>query len=126
MRAFGAELIEHGRDFDEAREHVEDMAPREGWRYVHSANEPDLIAGVGTYALEIFEDLPDVDYVFVAGRRGQRRRRLLYRADERSDPAPRSSASRRNGPTRLRAPGAEPSVSSASAPTPLRKASPRA
>ena len=65
MRASGAELLEHGRDFDEAREHVEDMAAREGWRYVHSANEPDLIAGVGTYALEIFEDLPDVDYVFV-------------------------------------------------------------
>ena len=65
MRAFGAEVIEHGRDFDEAREHVEEMADGEGWRYVHSANEPQLIAGVGTYALEIFEDLPDVDYVFV-------------------------------------------------------------
>lgn len=65
MRALGAEVIEHGRDFDEAREHVEQLAPREGWRYVHSANEPHLIAGVGTYALEIFEELPDVDYVFV-------------------------------------------------------------
>jgi threonine dehydratase len=65
MRAFGAEVLEHGRDFDEAREHVEEMAPREGWRYVHSANEPHLVAGVGTYALELFEELPDVDYVFV-------------------------------------------------------------
>ncbi len=65
MRAFGAEVVEHGRDFDQAREHVEEMADGEGWRYVHSANEPQLIAGVGTYALEIFEDLPDVDYVFV-------------------------------------------------------------
>jgi threonine dehydratase len=65
MRALGAEVLEHGRDFDQAREHVEGMAEGEGWRYVHSANEPHLIAGVATYAFEIFEDLPDVDYVFV-------------------------------------------------------------
>ena len=60
MRALGAEIIEHGRDFDEAREHCEAIWPqREGLRYVHSANEPDLIAGVGTYALEIFDELPE-------------------------------------------------------------------
>ena len=64
IRALGAEVIEYGRDFDEAREHVEAVAPREGWRYVHSANEPHLIAGVGTLALEIFDELPDVDYIF--------------------------------------------------------------
>jgi threonine dehydratase len=64
MRALGAEVIEYGRDFDEARERVEALAPLEGWRYVHSANEPHLIAGVGTLALEIFDDLPDVDYIF--------------------------------------------------------------
>jgi threonine dehydratase len=65
LRAFGAELVEHGRDFDEAREWVEDIAPREGWRYVHNANEPLLIAGVGTYAVEIFDTLECVDFVFV-------------------------------------------------------------
>jgi threonine dehydratase len=65
MRAFGAEVVEHGRDFDEARERVEDMAAREGWRYVHSADEPHLIAGVATYAFEIFEELSGADYVFV-------------------------------------------------------------
>jgi threonine dehydratase len=65
MRALGADVVEYGRDFDEARERVEELAPREGWRYVHSANEPHLIAGVGTYALEIFEELPDADYIFV-------------------------------------------------------------
>ena len=48
MRAFGAMVVEHGRDFDEARERVEALAAREGLRYVHSANEPLLIAGVGT------------------------------------------------------------------------------
>ena len=65
MRAYGAELIEHGRDFDEARERVEQLQHERGLRYVHSANEPMLIAGVGTYALEIFDELPDVDVVLV-------------------------------------------------------------
>ena len=65
MRAFGADLVERGRDFDEAREWVEQEAAVRGSRYVHSANEPLLIAGVGTYALEIFEDLPDADVIFV-------------------------------------------------------------
>lgn len=65
MRAFGATLIEHGADFDEAREFVEAEAPQRQLRYVHSANEPKLIAGVGTYALEIFEELPDAGAVLV-------------------------------------------------------------
>jgi threonine dehydratase len=65
MRAFGAELLEHGRDFDEARERVESLTVQRGLRYVHSANEPALLAGVGTYALEIFEELSKVDVVFV-------------------------------------------------------------
>lgn len=65
MRAFGAEVIEHGRDFDEAREKVEQLQYERRLRYVHSANEPLLIAGVGTYALEIFEELPDVDVILV-------------------------------------------------------------
>ncbi len=65
MRALGAELIEHGRDFDEAREHCEVIQHREGLRYVHSANEQDLIAGVGTYALEIFDELPKPDVILV-------------------------------------------------------------
>jgi threonine dehydratase len=63
MRALGAELIEHGRDFDDAREHCETIKNREGLRYIHSANEPDLIAGVGTYALEIFDELPEPDII---------------------------------------------------------------
>lgn len=63
MRALGAELIVHGQDFDAAREHCEVVCHREGLRYVHSANEPDLIAGVGTLALEIFDELPDPDVI---------------------------------------------------------------
>ena len=65
MRRLGAEVIEHGRDFDEARDYLEqELIPR-GGRYVHSANEPLLIAGVGTMAEETFDDLPDPDVILV-------------------------------------------------------------
>jgi threonine dehydratase len=65
MRALGAEVHETGRDFDEAREYVERLAADRGLRYVHSANEPHLIAGVATYALEIFEEALDAEVVLV-------------------------------------------------------------
>ena len=65
MRAYGAELIEFGRDFDEAREQVERLQHERKLRYVHSANEPLLLAGVGTYALEMFDQQPDIDVVLV-------------------------------------------------------------
>jgi threonine dehydratase len=65
IRALGAELVEHGRDYDEAREHCEALRHRTGLRYVHSANEPDLVAGVGTYALEVFDELPRPDVILV-------------------------------------------------------------
>ena len=65
MRAYGADVLEVGRDFDSAREHVERLHRERGLRYVHSANEPLLVAGVATYAWEIFEDLPDADVILV-------------------------------------------------------------
>jgi threonine dehydratase len=65
MRAYGATVEEGGRDFDEARQRCEERAAQTAARYVHSANEPLLIAGVGTYALELFEELPNVDVVLV-------------------------------------------------------------
>ena len=65
MRQLGAELIVHGRDFDAAREHCELLAAEHGYRYVHSGNEPLLIAGVGTETLEILEDRPDLDAIVV-------------------------------------------------------------
>lgn len=65
MRAFGATVAEGGRDFDDARERCDRAAGETGARYVHSANEPLLLAGVGTYALEIFEEAPDVDVILV-------------------------------------------------------------
>src|SRR5687767_12572183 len=65
IRSYGATIVEIGRDFDAAREYVERVVAERGLRYVHSANEPLLIAGVATYALEIFEELPDVDVILV-------------------------------------------------------------
>jgi threonine dehydratase len=64
-RGLGAEVVLTGRDFDEARVAAEERAAREGMRYIHSANEPLLIAGVGTYALELLEAVPDLDVIFV-------------------------------------------------------------
>jgi threonine dehydratase len=65
IEALGAEIVSEGRDFDEAREHCEQLAERHGYRYVHSGDEPDLIAGVATETLEILEDRPDTDVVVV-------------------------------------------------------------
>lgn len=65
MQALGAEVIFHGRDFDEAREHCEKLAAEHGYRYIHSANEPALIAGVATGTLEILSEQPDIDAIVV-------------------------------------------------------------
>ena len=65
MRALGAELVAHGEDFDHAREHCEALAAEHGYRYVHSGNEPLLIAGVATETLEILEEQPETDVVIV-------------------------------------------------------------
>jgi threonine dehydratase len=69
MKAYGARLVEYGRDFDEAREEVARLSQAENLRYIHSANEPHLINGVGTYALEIIESMRErgeaIDAVFV-------------------------------------------------------------
>ena len=64
-RALGAEVVFHGRDFDDAREHCEKLAADHNYRYVHSANEPALIAGVGTYTLEILQARPEIEILVV-------------------------------------------------------------
>ncbi len=65
MRNLGAEVISHGRDFDAAREHVEALAAERGYRYIHSGDEPLLVAGVGTLTLEILEEQPEIDTIVV-------------------------------------------------------------
>lgn len=64
MERLGARIEHYGNTFDEAREHAEELATERGYRYVHSANEPQLVAGVGTAGLEVVEDLPDIDVFF--------------------------------------------------------------
>jgi threonine dehydratase len=63
--ALGAEVIQAGRDFDAARLAAEEHAARHDRRYIHSSNEPLLVAGVGTAALELLEAVPELDVIFV-------------------------------------------------------------
>ena len=65
MRGLGAEIVAHGRDFDEARERCAQLASEHGYRYIHSGNEPHLISGVATAALEILESEPSIDVILV-------------------------------------------------------------
>ena len=64
MRALGAELIEHGRDFDEARVEAGRLAEERGLRFV-PAFHPWLVKGVATYALELYRAVADLDTVYV-------------------------------------------------------------
>ena len=66
MRDLGAEVLLVGRDFDEARVHCEMLAQERDCRYIHSGNEPDLIAGVATHTLELLEEQPDIEAILVA------------------------------------------------------------
>ncbi len=64
MRALGVELIEHGDDFQAAREHAGALAAARGWHPVPSFH-PDLVAGVASYWLEFFEAIPTLRRVYV-------------------------------------------------------------
>jgi threonine dehydratase len=57
-RALGARVVLHGSDFEEADEEALRLSKAEGMAYVHPYNDPQVIAGQGTVALEILEDLP--------------------------------------------------------------------
>jgi threonine dehydratase len=65
IRGLGAEIVAHGRDFDEARERCAELAAEHGYRYIHSGNEPHLIAGVATATLELLQDEPGIDVIVV-------------------------------------------------------------
>lgn len=65
IQGMGAEVIKHGANFDEAKLHCETLAHEHSYRYIHSGNEPLLIAGVATEGLEMLEDMPDLDVIFV-------------------------------------------------------------
>lgn len=65
MRGMGAEVIFHGATYDDSKLHCEALAREHGYRYIHSGNEPLLIAGVGTEALEMLEEEPGLDVIIV-------------------------------------------------------------
>jgi threonine dehydratase len=65
MQGMGAEVIFHGANFDQARLYCEALAREHGYRYIHSGDEPHLIAGVATEALEMLEDAPDLEVIVV-------------------------------------------------------------
>jgi threonine dehydratase len=64
VRAFGANLVEHGEDFQSAREEAERRAEDAGLHMVPSFH-PDLVLGVATYALELLRQAPDLDVLYV-------------------------------------------------------------
>ncbi len=64
MRAFGAELIVHGHDFDAARAHAAHLAEQRRLHFVPSFDK-HLVIGVATYALELFRAVPDLQRVYV-------------------------------------------------------------
>ncbi|MGA8259123.1 MAG: threonine dehydratase [Arenicellales bacterium] len=64
MRALGVELVEHGEDFQASREHASALARERSLHMVPSFH-PDLVAGVGTYSLELLQAVEDIDTVYV-------------------------------------------------------------
>jgi threonine dehydratase len=64
MAAFGADLVEHGDDFQEAREEAYQRAVRDGLHMVPSFH-PNIVLGVSTYALELFRTASDLDVLYV-------------------------------------------------------------
>jgi len=65
IESLGGTIVYHGKDFDEAKDYANQLATENGYRYVSPGNEPQLIAGVGTYSLEIMEDFPEVEVIIV-------------------------------------------------------------
>src|SRR5690242_15781181 len=65
MRSLGAHVVGHGVDFDEARERCAEVAAETGARYIHSGDEPLLIAGVATATLEVLEREPEIETIIV-------------------------------------------------------------
>jgi threonine dehydratase len=65
IKSMGAQVVFFGRIFDESKDYAEKLAGERRARFIHPANEPYLISGVGTYALEIFEEVPNLDVIFV-------------------------------------------------------------
>jgi len=63
IESFGAELIEHGHDFYDTQFYCDELVAAAGYYYVEQGNEPEMLNGIGTMGLEIFEAMPDVEVI---------------------------------------------------------------
>jgi len=63
VESFGADLIVHGHDFYDAQSYCDELVDSAGYYYVEQGNEPEILCGLGTMGLEVFEDLPEVDTI---------------------------------------------------------------
>src|ERR671915_458923 len=64
-RSYGAKVIRRGANYDDAWEATQEIAKTEGKTIIHAFDDPDIIAGQGTIGLELLEDLPDVDTIYL-------------------------------------------------------------
>jgi threonine dehydratase len=64
-RSYGANVVRRGANYDEAWEATQEIAKTEGSTIIHAFDDRDVIAGQGTIGLEILEDLPDVDRIYM-------------------------------------------------------------
>jgi threonine dehydratase len=64
-KSYGAKVIRRGANYDDAWEATQQIAKSEGSTIVHAFDDPDVIAGQGTIGLELLEDLPDVDRIYM-------------------------------------------------------------
>lgn len=65
-KGFGAEVLLHGSTLEEARSHALLLAQQQGLVFVHPYDDPDIVAGQGTVALEMLADVPELDTLVVA------------------------------------------------------------
>lgn len=64
-RSYGAKVVRKGANYDEAWEAMQEITRAEGMTIIHAFDDPDVIAGQGTVGLELLEDLPDVDKIYL-------------------------------------------------------------
>ena len=65
-RGFGAEIVLHGDTLDEARQHALSLAAEQQLVFVHPYDDADIVAGQGTVALEMLQEVPDLDTLLVS------------------------------------------------------------
>ena len=64
-KSYGAEVILHGDVYDEACAHALELAKENGYTFIHPFDDPAVATGQGSIAMEIFKELPLVDYILV-------------------------------------------------------------